>query len=314
MSDHGKLVFLHILTTPLSTPFGCYKAGKASLLEESRIDSKGFKEGFEEGLRDGLFEYDERTLTVFLPNFLKHNKPANPNVVKGWSKIFNELPKSPLKEKVFRAISECCEELGEPFTKAFNESFVEPFGKDMAKQEQEQEQEQIATYCPKSSIEDSEPLTEDFYLTKKNRKLKGQVLIDFNTFWQVFDYKQSKAEAADSWLDVYSPRLFDSIIAGAKKEAARRQAIKDSGGTPKMAQGWLSGRRWEDEIDLAEHEIEVPDEFDYSALVEGRRVVIDNQATGTISSNGVLVLNNQIGTVTPVRLKQLYRDNRAVVQ
>ncbi len=159
MSDHGKLVFFHLLTTPFSTPFGCFKAGKASLLEESRIDPKGFAKGFAEGLEKGMFKYDERTLTIFLPNFLKHNKPPNPNVVKKWSKVFREIPDGPLRDENYFAISECCERTGKAFAKAFRESFPEPPGKSMAiqEQEQEQEQEQDKDSCPELSGERSEP-------------------------------------------------------------------------------------------------------------------------------------------------------------
>jgi hypothetical protein len=86
------------------------------------------------------------------------------------------------------------------------------------------------------------------YLTKKKRKLTGKRLETFNKFWNIFDYKKGRAEAADSWLDI--PLLTDSIVAdiflGAKAEAIVRQRLLDTGKTPKMAQGWLSGRRWED--------------------------------------------------------------------
>jgi hypothetical protein len=90
--------------------------------------------------------------------------------------------------------------------------------------------------------------TEPSYLTKKKRKLTGKRLETFNKFWNIFDYKKGRAEAADSWLDI--PLLTDSIVAdiflGAKAEAIVRQRLLDTGKTPKMAQGWLSGRRWED--------------------------------------------------------------------
>jgi len=88
-----------------------------------------------------------------------------------------------------------------------------------------------------------------FFLTKRKRKLSGKRLETFNAFWDAFGYKAGKAEAADAWLDI--PALTGSvvsrIVAAAKKEAARRTGLRAEGKTPKMAQGWLSGRRWEDE-------------------------------------------------------------------
>jgi len=97
-----------------------------------------------------------------------------------------------------------------------------------------------------------------FYLTKKKRKLTGKRLETFEIFWTKFSYKQGKAEAADVWLDI--PSLTESFVqqiySAAEKEAARRPQVKHDGKTPKMAQGWLSGRRWEDEV--ADQEIKEP--------------------------------------------------------
>lgn len=93
----------------------------------------------------------------------------------------------------------------------------------------------------------------DFYRTKKGRKLTGKRLETFEVFWERFAYRRGKAEAADAWMDI--PKLTDSMCVdiwnAASKEAQRRPALEERGGTPKMAQGWISGRRWEDE-DLLE--------------------------------------------------------------
>ena len=92
----------------------------------------------------------------------------------------------------------------------------------------------------------------DFYLTKKKKKLLGKRLKAFNLFWESFNYKTGKAEAADSWLDIpfLTDALVDKIIKAAKLEALNRKELKEQGTTPKMAQGWLSGKRWEDEVNF----------------------------------------------------------------
>lgn len=88
---------------------------------------------------------------------------------------------------------------------------------------------------------------EIFYQTKKKKKLRGESLERFLVFWKEFSYPKGKAEAADAWLDVYVPENFDAIIKGAKTECRNRPEIIAKGSTPKMGQGWLTGRRWEDE-------------------------------------------------------------------
>ena len=87
-----------------------------------------------------------------------------------------------------------------------------------------------------------------FYLTKKKRKLTGKRLETFNRFWEAFSYFKGKAEAADSWLDIptLTDSLVETIVAAARSEAKRRPDAIAQGRTPKMAQGWLTARRWED--------------------------------------------------------------------
>ena len=89
---------------------------------------------------------------------------------------------------------------------------------------------------------------EDFYLTKKKRKLSGEQLTSFLQFWEAFSYKRGKAEAADAWINLKVTRkLLPEIIKGAEAEAKNRSTIISKKLTPGMAEGWLSGRRWEDE-------------------------------------------------------------------
>ncbi len=95
---------------------------------------------------------------------------------------------------------------------------------------------------------------EKVFLSAKKRKLTGKVLDEFEQFLTAFAYRSGKAAAADSWLQIAWPKdeeerqsLVHHIIEGAKREALRRPDILRTGNTPKMAQGWLTGRRWEDE-------------------------------------------------------------------
>ena len=97
----------------------------------------------------------------------------------------------------------------------------------------------------------------NFYLTRKGRKLNNKRLNSFNLFWDAFNYKKGRAEAADSWLDIptLTDSLVDIILKAAKTEALNRQKIIKEGRIPKMAQGWLSGKRWEDETQANQKKI-----------------------------------------------------------
>jgi phage replication O-like protein O len=91
---------------------------------------------------------------------------------------------------------------------------------------------------------------ENFYKTKSGKKLSGKRLETFNQFWETFNLKQGKAAAADSWLKIptLTNSLVSQILTAAQIEAERRPALEVKGQTPKWAQGWITGRRWEDEI------------------------------------------------------------------
>lgn len=86
------------------------------------------------------------------------------------------------------------------------------------------------------------------YRTRKGRTLDGKRLDAFERFWSAYGYAKGKAEAADAWLDI--PQLTEALVArivsAAEREAAARPALIASGRTPKMAQGWITARRWED--------------------------------------------------------------------
>lgn len=96
--------------------------------------------------------------------------------------------------------------------------------------------------------EDKE-INEPHIITFRNNVLKGEHHNNFLKFWEAFNYKQGRAEAAEVW---YKNRIelsknLRKVIITAKIEASNRQFKIDNGTTPIMAQGWLSKRRWENE-------------------------------------------------------------------
>ena len=73
--------------------------------------------------------------------------------------------------------------------------------------------------------------------------------VNFLRFWDVFADKRGKEPAWNVWKKL-SPneQLSQEIISGAERYAAIRDHLVKKGQTPKMAQGWLKDRRWEDEF------------------------------------------------------------------
>jgi len=89
---------------------------------------------------------------------------------------------------------------------------------------------------------------DETYRSTKGKILKGKVLERFEAFLTAFGSRAGIADAADSWFKIkpMPDELYTEIIAGAKRYSIFRASLK-KGDTPKMAQGWLTSRRWEDE-------------------------------------------------------------------
>lgn len=91
------------------------------------------------------------------------------------------------------------------------------------------------------------------YRTKKGRYLTGGEFEAFARFWAAFRYPHGKAEAADAWREArIQPGELADVLFGAECEAKARRALLDAGRTPKWAQGWISGRRWEAYVEMRE--------------------------------------------------------------
>lgn len=108
--------------------------------------------------------------------------------------------------------------------------------------------------CPPISASASldaehEHTSDDAPLVGTKKKLSGRRKDGFERFWEDFEDKRGKAEAIDAWAQIpqFTDALIEQICAAARKYATERADLRARKGTPKMAQGWLTGRRWEDE-------------------------------------------------------------------
>ncbi len=126
MSEVGRLVCFYVMTAPLGTGLGCFKAGKAAMIEEARLPAERFTEGFTEGLAKGLFEYNEKYRVILIPKYFARNAPSNPNGITAMSKEYVKIPDCDLKIKCFHIVRTFVETKGEGFKERFKELFSEP--------------------------------------------------------------------------------------------------------------------------------------------------------------------------------------------
>lgn len=149
MSLYARYVFLFLLTSQLQTMLGLLPAKLPALASAIELPIKRFTAAFEELIKLGIVEYDEKGL-VWVKNYLRHNPPANSNVVSSWGSLISLYPECPLRDKALEvALKHCAERKEESFLKKCFESFssvpfVSAYGlpNHLANQKQNQKQNQ----------------------------------------------------------------------------------------------------------------------------------------------------------------------------
>jgi len=166
LSDDGKLTFLFVLTHPSMTSLGAMRASIGGLACELGWTPERFAEAFREAFGKGLVEASTEACLIALPNFLKHNKPESPNVVKSWERIVPELPECELKVKHLQRVKAFTEGLGKAFAEALPEAFREAFREALPEsRSRSQTRSQTPTYRPPDARArerggDPEPISE----------------------------------------------------------------------------------------------------------------------------------------------------------
>ena len=205
LSTEGKLAFVLLLTHPHMTALGAMRATIPGLAAE--LGGKGFAEGFREVFAKGLAKHDEKASCVYLPRFLKYNKPESQNVVKAWAHSIDLIPECHLKSELIQEVKGYAEALPEAFGKALPEAFAKAMPNQ--EQEQEQEQEEIPPLIPplggKTVIRVERKakgtrLPEDWCHDIKHEHLAKEMGVNlFDELMKFRDYWASEGRAKANW-------------------------------------------------------------------------------------------------------------------
>lgn len=267
MEPMSKLTFFYLMTTPMGNGIGCFKAGFAAMIEESRLDFETFSITFKDCCDKGLVEYDDYARVVYLPNYFLRNLPANPNGIVALSKDYVRVPNSPLKVKCYEMIREWCKNKKTKKVE-FLPTFIETFGENpptlpvtLPVTSQEGLGEQPGIYSPSPSPSDPDPNT---VLPNGNKKEKSKPKKkaadyppDFVLFWEAYPNKVGKGEAGKAWKSARKSGLLppaDKLIEILGEQVSSREHNASVGvfvpPWPNPST-WLNQRRWEDEPSAA---------------------------------------------------------------
>lgn len=235
-SDAVRLVWFHLMTTPMGNPLGCFKASQEGLAAEIRWPLKKYRETFREGYTKGFWKVSERFHVVYFRNYFRHNKPSNPNVLRGWLKYLDEIPQCDCKTDMIKQLKTFAKGWGEPFAKVtanlceytvtvtVTETVTDSICATHRKPSQLASQEAIAT---KAELEDG-----------------------FASFWQAYPRRVDKAKAHRIWTRQLKPdlELTKKILAAVTLQANSHDWKKEKGKYVPYPTTYLNGCRWEDEI------------------------------------------------------------------
>jgi hypothetical protein len=119
LSDDGKLTFMLLMTHPHQTMLGAMRATIGSLADDLGWTSERLSKAFRETCDKGMARHQQSTRLVWLPNFLKYNRPESPNVVKAWPAAYELLPECSMKSDIWRASEGFVKSMSKPFIEAF---------------------------------------------------------------------------------------------------------------------------------------------------------------------------------------------------
>lgn len=267
LSDKAKLLFFTLLTHPNLTSIGAMRFTQAGMAEEMGWTLKDFQEAFREVLNKGMIWADEKAHFLCLPNFLKHNKPESPNVVKSWSKLDGLLPECQLKNKYYQVVKGFLKGFGKAFGEAFREAFGEDFGKAMPNQELELEQELEYDNARSQVIELASKLEDNKKtmcpdLTARTPVAENSDDWFESQFWPLYPSrngkKRGKAIARKIYQEVRKQKDWpgeDTVLAALQAQIEHKRWCDQEGKFCEAfpdPERWLKKKRWQDEISLSQ--------------------------------------------------------------
>ena len=143
----GKLSFLYILTHPNLTMLGAMRAsidGVISEVSNNKDEKRLYKKGFKEVIKLGLIQVSEHPPCIWVPSFLRYNKPESKNVIAAWGKTVDMLPDGEIKNNVIKAVQGLKEDLPESFKKSLDKVFdkINPLDLTNTKNKEQRNKEQ----------------------------------------------------------------------------------------------------------------------------------------------------------------------------
>jgi hypothetical protein len=149
LNRDAKLIFLFLLSCPGQTMVGAMRATMPGLACELQMGEREFRAAFGQLSTRGMVKFNEEAGLLWLPNWLRYNRPESPSVVKSWPTALQLLPQCRLKSEIVKKLQ------------VFIGGLPSGWRGVCLHQEQEQEQEQERSKSnPAQSSQEATPIEE----------------------------------------------------------------------------------------------------------------------------------------------------------
>lgn len=266
LSERAKLVFFLTISHPNMTMIGGMRATVNGLAAEWSMPLESLREAFLEVSEKGIVRADDSACFVWMPNFLKYNRPESPNVVKSWPDALEMLPECAMKSQLFQTLKSFVGEMSEAFAKAF----MEAFPKGMPNQEQEQKQEQKQEQGGETpAAEPAEPIPPDLHQLQYAATLLGDLGLP----------EKGNLEMVGSAIVSYAKS--QQISKGQSFEHIRRRALADQAEGIPITTFWFKDARYGVNAHGKQNRKQSPGADIVSRVEEAKRIArnMDHRAT-----------------------------------
>lgn len=244
LDDDCKLLFFFLITHPHTTSIGTLRNTIPGIASEIGWTVRKLRTCVERLSGRMNLVVDESSNLFVIVNFLKHNPPISPNVLRSWEAEVAFIPEGELKYKILNHVREFAETLTEGFREALPEVFrnaCPDFGS-------------LSGRMMESSIYIKE-LDSSKKSKKKNQELDKETLArlekDFNVFWSEYPRKVGKKKAREAFFKIKPGQAkFRTIMSALQVHKTTADWTKDGGKWIPHPTTWINGERWEDEIQI----------------------------------------------------------------
>lgn len=126
---NAQTLWVYLLTGPHTRLIpGLYGVGEMTVAEGLHWPLDGVRRAMDEITALGMARFDRQRGLLFIPRAIEYDPPANPNVVRGWRALWDDLPECDLKREAYDVLRENVVERGENFERAFDASIHRPNG------------------------------------------------------------------------------------------------------------------------------------------------------------------------------------------